>query len=191
MDSLGHKILKARKLKGLTQEELAELSKINLRTIQRIENNENHPRGKTLELICDVLGVEKRYLLKKENKRTKVGSIGFYMVNSVFLILLNLLIILVFGFLTLDSNANWNSKLGAILLSFFIPFFIVLFTQKMGGLERLLKFGSGCICYMISLIIIQGYAKGFLIGLRTGLFLVLIISIGNLYYGKSLLKLIK
>ncbi|WP_220628112.1 helix-turn-helix domain-containing protein [Confluentibacter sediminis] len=37
MNSIGTKILEIRKSKGLTQEELVELSKVNLRTIQRIE----------------------------------------------------------------------------------------------------------------------------------------------------------
>ena len=36
MTIIGKKIIDARKVKGLTQEELADLSKINLRTIQRI-----------------------------------------------------------------------------------------------------------------------------------------------------------
>lgn len=55
MNNIGQKIKDVRKKKGLSQEELAESAKINLRTIQRIENNENEPRGKTLNLICEVL----------------------------------------------------------------------------------------------------------------------------------------
>ena len=58
-----------RKLKGYTQEELAESSKINLRTIQRIENGKNEPRGKTLNLICDVLEID-----INEFKKTKTAS---------------------------------------------------------------------------------------------------------------------
>lgn len=55
MKEIGNKIKEVRKQKGLSQEELAEAAKINLRTIQRIENNESEPRGKTLNLICEVL----------------------------------------------------------------------------------------------------------------------------------------
>jgi transcriptional regulator with XRE-family HTH domain len=36
MNLIANKISETRKTKGLTQEELAELSKVNLRTIQRI-----------------------------------------------------------------------------------------------------------------------------------------------------------
>lgn len=45
MSSIADLITNSRKSKNLTQEQLAELSKVNLRTIQRIENNENTPRG--------------------------------------------------------------------------------------------------------------------------------------------------
>nr|WP_321222442.1 helix-turn-helix domain-containing protein [uncultured Psychroserpens sp.] len=55
MNEIGKKIKEIRKKKGLSQEELADSAKVNLRTIQRIENNESEPRGRTLNLICDVL----------------------------------------------------------------------------------------------------------------------------------------
>ncbi len=57
METIGIKIAKLRKQKAFSQEELTELSKVNVRTIQRIENNETTPRGATLKLICDALGV--------------------------------------------------------------------------------------------------------------------------------------
>ncbi|MES2134023.1 MAG: helix-turn-helix domain-containing protein [Bacteroidota bacterium] len=57
METIGEKITKIRKQKGLTQENLAENAKVNLRTIQRIENNETEPRGTTLNLICSALNV--------------------------------------------------------------------------------------------------------------------------------------
>lgn len=62
MNTIGKKISETRKLQGFTQEELADLSKVNLRTIQRIENSHNEPRGKTLSLICDVLQMDKTAL---------------------------------------------------------------------------------------------------------------------------------
>lgn len=187
MNSIGNKILEARKSKGLTQEELAELSKINLRTIQRIENDENQPRGKTLRLICDVLEIDTNHFLH-ENKPSRLRFVAAVIINGVYLILLNLLLMCVFGFLTLDSNANINSRIGALLLSFLIPFFIVLLTKKMNSLERMLKFGTGLIVYIILLLSTQGVFEGFIVGLQTGLFICLLISIGILHYGKSLLR---
>ncbi|MDX1283860.1 MAG: helix-turn-helix domain-containing protein, partial [Draconibacterium sp.] len=41
MEKLGDLLKEARQLKGLTQEELADRTNINLRTIQRIENGDN------------------------------------------------------------------------------------------------------------------------------------------------------
>ncbi len=55
METIGTKISKIRKQKGMSQEELSDLAKINLRTLQRIEKDENEPRGNTLKLICDAL----------------------------------------------------------------------------------------------------------------------------------------
>ena len=68
MNIIGKKISETRKSKGLTQEELAELSKVNLRTIQRIENNESEPRGKTLILICEVLDINLEDLLTSKKQ---------------------------------------------------------------------------------------------------------------------------
>lgn len=190
MNSIGSKISEIRKSKGLTQELLAERSKINLRTIQRIENGKNEPRGTTLDLICNALETNKEILINK-SEQNKSKSIGNIVVNGIYLTLLNLLLMSVIGFLTLDSNANLNSFIGAFLLSFFIPFFIVLVTEKMSAVERMLKFGTGFLLYIIMLMVVQGLQDGFRIGLKTGLYLCLIISIGVLYYGKTFLKLIK
>ncbi|WP_081817388.1 helix-turn-helix domain-containing protein [Leeuwenhoekiella sp. MAR_2009_132] len=76
MRKIGEKIKKVRLKKGLSQENLAESSKVNLRTIQRIENNETNPRNKTLRLIFDVLEIE---MIENEKKfqldKNLIGSI--------------------------------------------------------------------------------------------------------------------
>ena len=55
MNALGIKILEIRKRKGFSQEELSDLAKINLRTLQRIEKGETVPHGNTLKNLCQVL----------------------------------------------------------------------------------------------------------------------------------------
>lgn len=187
MSSIGEKICELRKVKGYTQEELAELSKINLRTIQRIEKDKSEPRGKTLNLICDALEIDLNEFesYKELNQKSSIFTITL---NLIFYFLLNLLLMFTIGYLTLDSEANFNSKIGAFLLSFFIPFYIVYLTRKMNPTERVLKFGSGYISYIIILLFARGLILGFQIGVRTGLFLCLIIAIGVLFYGNSLLK---
>lgn len=47
-----------RKSKGLSQESLAEMAGINLRTLQRIEAGDTIPRGETLRLLAQALGVD-------------------------------------------------------------------------------------------------------------------------------------
>ena len=91
MSPLGKKIIEARKLKGITQEELAEMSNINLRTIQRIENNESEPRSKTLILICDVLGMDFTEILSEGEVENQKG-IAEKIVNALFLIILNMVL---------------------------------------------------------------------------------------------------
>jgi len=185
MITIGEKIINERKKKGLTQEDLAELSKINLRTIQRIENSQNIPRGKTLNLIGDALQLDIEDLTAisaKENKK----SIGEIIANLVFLMVFNITLMSVFGYLTLDSYAIINSRIGALLLSFFVPFFIVLKTINMRNTERLLKFGTGFIVYFILILFSIGIPRGFVSTLIPCIFL----NLAVLFYGKELFKLI-
>lgn len=58
MGSIAKKIVEIRIAKGLSQEDLANQSQINVRTIQRIEQNETVPRGKTLLLISEALNID-------------------------------------------------------------------------------------------------------------------------------------
>jgi transcriptional regulator with XRE-family HTH domain len=61
--SIAKKIIHFRKLKGMTQEALAETTGLNVRTIQRIESAEVDPRLYTLKSIADALGVNVEELL--------------------------------------------------------------------------------------------------------------------------------
>ena len=187
MSSIGKKIYEIRKVKGYTQEDLAELSKINLRTIQRIENDKNEPRGKTLNLICDALEIDPSEFQSNTGENHKKSFFSIIL-NIIFYFLLNLILMFTIGYLTLDSAANFNSRIGAFLLCIFIPFYIVYLTKNMNPTERVLKFGSGYISYIILLLFARGLILGFQIGVRTGLFLCLIIAIGVLFYGNYLLK---
>ncbi|PLX11014.1 MAG: hypothetical protein C0598_09145 [Marinilabiliales bacterium] len=56
--TLGEQVKIARKLKKLSQVEFADKCNLNIRTIQRIENNEVKPRLFTLRIIEEVLDIE-------------------------------------------------------------------------------------------------------------------------------------
>lgn len=181
MNSIGEMIISSRKNKNLTQEQLADLSKVNLRTIQRIENNENVPRENTLKLICDTLEIA----VPKTETQLFVKSSNFIEVGFKYfsLVIINLALMAILGWMTLDSEANVNSRFAGLLLSFLIPICIVFFTLKISRTQRLLKFGSGFLGYIILVIITVGFPTAFVSGLLPCLSIGLI----TLFYGDSLI----
>lgn len=63
----GAKIKSLRKDKGLTQAELAELSGLSIRTMQRIENNEVHPSTYSLKMLSKALEIDLKALNSQKN----------------------------------------------------------------------------------------------------------------------------
>ena len=55
---VGERVKEARKRTGLSQVELASRTNLSLRTVQRIENNKNSPRGYTLNVLAEALSVD-------------------------------------------------------------------------------------------------------------------------------------
>ena len=105
-------------------------------------------------------------------------------VNALFLLILNMVLVAIISFLTMDSFANFVSRFAALLLSVFIPFFIVFLTKRMSGMERMLKFGFGMIASFIHVMILHGFPTGFI----HGLFPAILIFLTVLYFGKDLVK---
>jgi transcriptional regulator with XRE-family HTH domain len=56
---LGQKIQELRRKKGLTQEELVDTCKLNVRTLQRIESGEVNPRSYTTKIIFNALDYDR------------------------------------------------------------------------------------------------------------------------------------
>jgi len=52
------KMTERRSLLGITQQDLADISGVGLRTIKKIETNKGNPAIQTLSKILDVLGME-------------------------------------------------------------------------------------------------------------------------------------
>jgi transcriptional regulator with XRE-family HTH domain len=65
--TLSEKIIAARKKQCITQEELAELTKITVRTIQRIESGKNIPRPFTLKVIAQALNISLEELINTDD----------------------------------------------------------------------------------------------------------------------------
>lgn len=56
---------------GYSQEQLAEVSQVSLRTIQRIENGESKPQGHTLKLLANAFNVTANDLIDWAEKEDK------------------------------------------------------------------------------------------------------------------------
>ena len=86
---LGTKIKELRKKEGLTQLDLSEKSGLSLRTIQRIENNENKPSVYSLRMIGEVLNYKfnlkkfniVRNIFEKENRNYLILILGLISVS--------------------------------------------------------------------------------------------------------------
>jgi len=65
---LAKKLKELRVLRGMSQEFLAEESRVGLRTIQRIENEESEPTGETIKRLATGLGVEINELVGSSSK---------------------------------------------------------------------------------------------------------------------------
>ena len=57
-NNLAKRLKELRLLRGMSQEYLAEESRVSLRTIQRIENEESTPMGETIKRIAVALDIE-------------------------------------------------------------------------------------------------------------------------------------
>ncbi|WP_347923618.1 helix-turn-helix domain-containing protein [Pontimicrobium sp. SW4] len=128
MNELGDKIRNVRKKKGLSQEELAESAKVNLRTIQRIENNESEPRGKTLHLICDVLDLNAEDILDY-GKQTDTNFLVYFHLSvliGLVIPLANFVIPFILWITKKDKIIGLKS-IGANLLNFQIVWSFIAF----------------------------------------------------------------
>lgn len=66
-DNLVEQIKKRREVLDITQEMLADISGVGLRTIKAFESGKGNPTLQTLYSICDVLGLEIKLQLKTIN----------------------------------------------------------------------------------------------------------------------------
>ena len=128
MKRIGDKIKEARKKKNLSQEELADLAKINLRTIQRIETNGNEPRGKTLSLICGVLEINAEDILDYGKQPDKSYLVLFHLSVLTFLAIpIGNIILPLILWLTRKDKVIGLERTGANVLNFQILWTVLAF----------------------------------------------------------------
>ncbi|WP_396151622.1 DUF4870 domain-containing protein [Flavobacterium sp.] len=126
METIGSKISKIRKQKGMSQEELSDLSKINLRTLQRIEKDENQPSGNTLRLICETLQINIEEIINygKIEDNSYLMFLHLSIISNVIIPLGNIIFPLILWLNKRESIINVD-KQGKNILNFQILFSIV------------------------------------------------------------------
>lgn len=135
MRDISEKIKEIRTAKGYSQEELANKSNLNLRTIQRIENQETEPRGKTLQLICLALGTTTEEIQNYGTKEDK-GFMVYYHFSVLALMIFplgNIILPFVLWVAKKDTIKNIKQD-GKPLLNFQIVWTILTYTILMTGL---------------------------------------------------------
>ncbi|AXT21069.1 DUF4870 domain-containing protein [Flavobacteriaceae bacterium AU392] len=151
MNEIGKKIRDIRKKKGLSQEELAESAKVNLRTIQRIENNDSEPRGKTLNLICEVLDINAENILGYGKQEDKSYLIIFHLSVIVFLAIPvgNIILPLILWVNKKDKVIGLK-EIGANLLNFQIIWSILAFISiSTFALFKIMHYGTYKILFYV------------------------------------------
>lgn len=126
MNEIGKRIREARKAKGYSQEEVAELCGINLRTIQRVENNENQPSPKTLKSIFAALEIEtdNTATIGKRLNRSFLTFFHLSVIAFIFIPIGNIILPLIL-WLTKKDKIIGLKEVGANLLNFQILWSIV------------------------------------------------------------------
>lgn len=128
MEQLSNRIIEFRKRKGYSQELLAELTGLNLRTIQRIEKGETVPRGDSLQRLSKALGISPDDLIDWTVKEDKSVLTILNLSQLTFLAfpLLGILIPMAIWIIQKEKVMNVN-ELGKSILNFQLSWAIFFF----------------------------------------------------------------
>jgi uncharacterized Tic20 family protein/DNA-binding XRE family transcriptional regulator len=137
MNNIGPKIAQSRKVKGFSQEKLAEDAQINLRTLQRIEKGDSYPHGDTLVRIAKALCIPLEDLIdfECEDNVGYIKAMHFVTLTFILLPLGNILLPLIFWLIKKDQINN-ISFFAKRLINFqitwslitYLPFAIIIFS---------------------------------------------------------------
>ena len=135
---LSKRVKELRSRKGLSQEQLAEISVLSLRTIQRIENGETEPRGETLKRLMSALDAAPDDLMdwNINEDRGFLVAMNLSALGFLFFPLLGILIPLILWISKKDKVKNVNET-GKAILNFQITWTILVFLTYiflMGGI---------------------------------------------------------
>lgn len=119
-----------RRKKGMTQENLAELSGVTTRTIQRIEKGSVVPHIQTLKILADCLEIDPELLMDEPEGTANTASITplFHLLALIGLCLpvLNILLPFLLWLLKREENQEYNQQ-GKQVLNFQLSMSMLLF----------------------------------------------------------------
>ncbi|MBO9671905.1 MAG: helix-turn-helix domain-containing protein [Sphingobacteriaceae bacterium] len=155
-------LAKYRKLKGMTQDELADLSGVTSRTIQRIENGQVMPQMHTLKLLAKHLDIEPEKImgitktgtsdLPQQAPQGILAAMHILPLIGIFIPLLNILTSAAFWLLKKDQEEIFDQQ-GRIILNFQITITIV---AALSIITMVLYFPVGfpllMACYLIAIL---------------------------------------
>ena len=121
---IGSKIKRLRIERGYTQQELSDLSKLSIRTIQRIENNEGDSSSHTIKSICEVLEVDFENLNNDKMKESIEQSNLWIVLLHLSGILLMIFPPIIIYYLFKDKN-ELIEQYGKDVINFQVSVFII------------------------------------------------------------------
>lgn len=128
MDQLSKRINEIRLRKGMSQEQLSDLSGLNLRTIQRIEKGDTIPRGDSIQRLSKALESSPDELIGWEAKEDKSVLIMLNLSQLAFLIFPLLGILIPMGIWIFQKDKiNKVNNVGKSILNFQMTWSLMFF----------------------------------------------------------------
>jgi uncharacterized Tic20 family protein len=126
MSATGGKISQLRKSRGITQEELSELARVNLRTIQRIESGDTEPRLTTLRALCNAMNANIEEVIETglQENRNILFWLHLTPAAAFLLPLGNIIMPLIIWLSNKDRTAHVREQ-GANIINFQIIWYII------------------------------------------------------------------
>lgn len=128
--TIAEKLKELRLLKGFSQEHLASVAQLNLRTVQRIESGQTEPRGDSLNRLAFALGISIEDLTSTNIAATGKENITYLMLMNLsqllvfFYFIPGLIAPLVIWLIKRDELPNVNSQ-GRKILNFQLTWSII------------------------------------------------------------------
>ncbi len=118
---------------GLSQEKLAEVAGLNLRTVQRLESGESEPRGDTITRLAEALNIKPGDLLicNKKKDFSYVRALNISALSFLLFPLLGILLPFIL-WITKKDQINNVDHLGKQIINFQITWNLFLFAGLVG-----------------------------------------------------------